>query len=85
MPTTSPPPQPPQEWNAERAISALASLSVPQCTVVREGVTKMIDAGDLVPGDIVILEEGAAVPADIRLVSVSQLAVIETLLTVRKV
>lgn len=46
---------------------------------------QQIDAGDLVPGDICVLEEGAAVPADIRLVSVSQLAVIETLLTVHVV
>lgn len=70
-----------QEWNAERAISALASLSVPQCQVVRAGMTCVVDAGELVPGDIVVLEEGNAVPADLRLCEVSQLAVIETLLT----
>lgn len=70
-----------QEVKAERAISALASLTVPQCTVVREGQQCQIDAGDLVPGDIVVLEEGSAVPADLRLVSVAQLAIIETLLT----
>jgi len=70
-----------QEWNAERAISALASLSVPQCTVIRGGTPRMADAGDLVPGDIVVLDEGAAVPADMRLCNVSQLAIIETLLT----
>lgn len=70
-----------QEWNAERAISALASLSVPQCTVIRGGTSRMVEAGDLVPGDIVVLDEGAAVPADLRLCSVSQLAIIETLLT----
>jgi Ca2+-transporting ATPase len=62
-----------QEWNAERAISALASLSVPQCTVIRGGTPRMADAGDLVPGDIVVLDEGAAVPADLRLCNVSQL------------
>lgn len=70
-----------QEWNAERAISALASLSVPQCTVIRGGTSRMAEAGDLVPGDIVVLDEGAAVPADLRLCNVSQLAIIETLLT----
>lgn len=59
-----------QEVNAERAISALASLSVPKCTVVRDGSTREIDAGDLVPGDIVVLDEGNAVPADLRLCQV---------------
>lgn len=62
----------PQEYKAEAAISALASLSVPQCTVVRDGgVQSVVDAGDLVPGDVVVLEEGASVPADLRLVQVS--------------
>jgi magnesium-transporting ATPase (P-type) len=70
-----------QEMNAERAISALASLTVPQCCVVRDGEQKMIDSGDLVPGDVVVLEEGSAVPADLRLCVVSQLAVVEILLT----
>lgn len=61
-----------QEYKAEAAISALASLSVPQCTVVRQGTQVLLDAGELVPGDIVVLEEGASVPADLRLVQVSQ-------------
>lgn len=49
---------------------------MPKCTVVREGGHKEIDAGDLVPGDIVVLDEGQAVPADLRLCQVIPLEIV---------
>jgi hypothetical protein len=53
---------------AVQALEALASLSVPQATVIRDGLEDTLDAKDLVPGDIVVLDEGMSVPADLRLV-----------------
>jgi Ca2+-transporting ATPase len=49
--------------------------------VIRDGKQTLISSDDLVPGDVVVLEEGDAVPADLRLVDVSQLQVVESILT----
>ena len=49
--------------------------------VVRNGVQEEIPADHLVPGDLVVLNEGDAVPADLRLVEVAQLAIVEAILT----
>lgn len=49
--------------------------------MIRDGKKSMVESDDLVPGDVVILEEGDAVPADLRLIDVSQLQVIESILT----
>lgn len=49
--------------------------------MIRDGKQTMVGSDDLVPGDIVVLEEGDAVPADLRLIEVSQLQVIENILT----
>jgi calcium-translocating P-type ATPase len=57
-----------QEGKAEKALEALEKLSAPSCVVMREGTRKSIDATELVPGDIVILETGNVVPADARLI-----------------
>jgi Ca2+-transporting ATPase len=70
-----------QEYKANKALEALMSLSVPLATVLRDGRQEQIDSADLVPGDIVILGEGDAVPADLRLVEVSGLEIIEGILT----
>jgi Ca2+-transporting ATPase len=70
-----------QEYKANKAIEALMSLSVPLATVIRDGRQEQIDSGDLVPGDVVVLGEGDAVPADLRLVEVSGLEIIEGILT----
>jgi magnesium-transporting ATPase (P-type) len=56
-----------QELKAEGAVRALMGLVVPQARVVRDGQEWEIDSRDLVPGDMVLLEPGARVPADIRL------------------
>lgn len=56
-----------QETKAEKALEALKKLSSPTATVRRDGALKEIKAEELVPGDIVILEEGRSVPADLRL------------------
>lgn len=56
-----------QETRAEKALEALKKLSSPTATVRRDGDIKEIKAEELVPGDIVILEEGRSVPADLRL------------------
>jgi len=70
-----------QEGKAERALEALEELSAPDCTVIREGVRQKIDAAELVPGDIVILETGNVVPADARLLESTGLFSDESALT----
>ncbi|KAF9188028.1 P-type ATPase [Haplosporangium sp. Z 767] len=70
-----------QEYKASKALDALTKLSVPMAQVLRDGATSMINSEELVPGDIVILEEGESVPADLRLAEVSQLEIIESILT----
>jgi Ca2+-transporting ATPase len=70
-----------QEWKASKTLNALMNLSVPQARVIRDGQQKFVESEDLVPGDLVLLEEGDAVPADIRLIEVSQLGVVESILT----
>lgn len=56
-----------QESKAEKALDALKSMSAPHARVIRDGEEKIIDAANLVPGDIIHLEAGDFVPADARL------------------
>lgn len=56
-----------QENKAEKSLDALKKMSSPTCVVRRDGLIKEIKAEELVPGDIVILEEGRTIPADLRL------------------
>ena len=58
-----------QEWRAERSSQALQQLIRTRATVVRDGETRDIDGEEVVPGDVVLLESGYRVPADIRLIS----------------
>ncbi|MGE5556713.1 MAG: cation-translocating P-type ATPase [Methanocella sp.] len=58
-----------QEGKAEGALEALKKMAVPSCTVIRDNVEQVIPARELVPGDIVVLNSGDKVPADIRLFS----------------
>lgn len=69
------------ELRARRAMEALLELEVPEATVVRGGDVQQIEARDLVPGDVIRLAEGEAVPADARLVEVADLQVNEAPLT----
>ncbi|MFQ5907928.1 MAG: cation-translocating P-type ATPase [Thermoplasmata archaeon] len=70
-----------QEYRAERAIEALQELAAPAATVVREGERSSIPATNLVPGDVVLLEVGGKVPADLRLLEATNLATNEASLT----
>ncbi|HAP32678.1 MAG TPA: hypothetical protein DCQ14_06480 [Firmicutes bacterium] len=70
-----------QEGKAEQAILALRRMMAPECTVLRGGVRKTIAGRDLVPGDIVLLEAGDRVPADLRLIYGKNLAIDEAMLT----
>lgn len=56
-----------QEYRAQNAVAALRNLLPPQVKVLRDGAAKRIPAADLVPGDVVLLEGGDAIPADCRL------------------
>ncbi len=69
------------EYKAEKTVEALKKLVGQSATVRRDGKVIEIDAIDIVPGDIVLLEEGVKVPADIRLVQVRNLQVNEASLT----
>ncbi len=70
-----------QEGKAEKAMDALKNMSAPHAKVVRDGKSQIIDAKDLVPGDIILLEAGDFVPADARLIKSSALKVEESALT----
>lgn len=70
-----------QELRAESALDALASMAAPEAIVVRDGSPRVVLAKDVVVGDIVEVETGAAIPADCRVVSASRLRVDESALT----
>jgi Ca2+-transporting ATPase len=70
-----------QEYRAERAIAALKQLAALQAQVRRNGHAAMIPAIELVPGDVVLIEAGNALPADLRLVEAVQLKIEEAALT----
>ncbi len=70
-----------QETKAEKAIDALAKMVVTEATVRRDGRKQRLPAEQLVPGDVVLLQSGDKVPADLRLFSVRNLQVDEAALT----
>ncbi|MBL8382104.1 MAG: cation-translocating P-type ATPase [Burkholderiales bacterium] len=70
-----------QEARAERAMAALRAMAAPHANVLRDGSVLTIPAADLVPGDLVLLEAGARVPADLRLTASASLAISEAALT----
>ena len=70
-----------QENKAEKSLEALKKMSSPTCVVRRDGKLVELKAEELVPGDIVILEEGRTVPADLRLISSINLKTDESSLT----
>jgi len=70
-----------QEFRAERALAALRALAAPTARVLRNRQTRVLPASELVPGDVVSLEAGDGVPADLRLIDAQQLAADESALT----
>jgi Ca2+-transporting ATPase len=70
-----------QEARAEEALAALKKLSAPEAEVIRDGQQRRIPARELVPGDIILLETGNYVPADVRLVEAVNLRIEEAALT----
>ncbi|MGI9286536.1 MAG: cation-translocating P-type ATPase [Pseudomonadales bacterium] len=70
-----------QQFRAESAIAALRKMAAPEAHVLRDAYHSKIAASELVPGDIVVLEEGAIIAADLRLFETVQLQVDESALT----
>ncbi len=70
-----------QEFRAEKAIQALKRAIVPTARIYREGEMMEIDARKLVPGDIIIMEEGDRIPADSRLFEIKNFRTVEASLT----
>jgi Ca2+-transporting ATPase len=70
-----------QEYRAERAMEGLRRMAAPVATVLRDGEERSVLARELVPGDVVLLEAGARVPADARLMEAVNLALEEAALT----
>ncbi len=70
-----------QENKAEKALAALKKMAAPHVKVKRDGVVRQIRTEELVPGDIVLLEAGDFVPADMRLIECASMKVEEAALT----
>lgn len=70
-----------QEYKAERALEALKKMIAPEAKIIRNGVAMNIPAERLVPGDVVLLETGDILPADIRVIDAGQMEVNEAVLT----
>jgi len=70
-----------QEWKTDKTLNALKDLSAPHIKVLRDGTLKVINSFDLVPEDIMYLEEGVKIPADGIVLKVSTLCVDESSLT----
>jgi Ca2+-transporting ATPase len=70
-----------QEYRAEQAVEALKKMVSPQCKVVREGEIKEVSATKVVPGDILVIQEGDRIPADGRLIEANSLKIDESPLT----
>ena len=70
-----------QEYRAERAITALAKLLPANVMVLRDGEPRQLAAEELVPGDIILLQEGDQVPADCRVIDAHGLRVNEATIT----
>ena len=70
-----------QEWKAEKTIESLKKLATPKAKVLRDNEIKIISAEEIVPGDIVIVEEGDIIPADGKIIECKKLKVNEAVLT----
>lgn len=70
-----------QEYRAEKSLHALKELTAPTATVMRDGLQMKVPASHLVPGDVVLIESGDRVPADIRIIDAQGLHVEESALT----
>jgi len=70
-----------QESRAEAAVAALRAMSADEATVIRDGERRRVHAAELVPGDVVLVEEGDTIPADARLIASTALQTAEAALT----
>ena len=70
-----------QEGRAEKALAAIKGMIDPKCTVMRDGHRTTIQADDVVRGDLIVIEAGDRVPADLRLVRARNLKIDEAILT----
>ncbi|MDP3536922.1 MAG: cation-transporting P-type ATPase [Halomonas sp.] len=70
-----------QEGKAEQAIQSIRNMLSPQATVLRNGQRTVVDAETVVPGDVVLIESGDRVPADLRLIEVKRFCTDEAALT----
>ncbi len=70
-----------QEYKSDRALEMLQQLISQRCQLIRDGQAQEIDAGQIVPGDVIVVEEGDLVPADARLVEAFEVEVDNSSLT----
>lgn len=70
-----------QEYKAERSLEALKKMTAPEAKVIRSGRQLNVPAEELAPGDVVLLETGDIIPADLRIIEAAQLEISEASLT----
>ncbi len=70
-----------QQMRAQKTLKSLMKLTAPKATIIRNGAPSLIDAKELVPGDIIEIKQGDRIPADCRIISHSNLEVNEAALT----